>query len=236
MSERWRVLITGPTRGLDEWAGAARDAGWEPELWPLLEVLPSAAPLRPARLPDWIAVTSGNVLAALEEAAAHDARLKKVPLAVVGEASAERLFQAGWTPELVPRPGAAHARGLAELIIAETRQGAHVLWPRGARATELGQLLERSGRTVEAPIVYDVRALRHAGAPPHADVVFFASPSAVRAWLASRPAWIPAAIAMGWTTFDALLAAEHAFSTTLPLASPDPAALGVCLSSFVPSE
>lgn len=232
----WSVLITGPLRGRSAWIEAAHTAGWEAVEYPLLTVAPKEAGPWPAQTPDWIAITSSSVIPALEAAAARDPELKAVPLAVVGESSAERLYQAGWTPRVVPPAGASHAHGLANALVAEAAPGARVAWPHGARATELGDLLTEAGFQVEAPVVYDVETVEHPAPPPRTDAVFFASPSAVQAWLDLDTGFAPAGIAIGWTTLDALLESDDRFSMSLPLAAPEPAALRLALESFLPSE
>lgn len=234
--DSWSVLITGPLRGRSAWIEAAHTAGWEAIEYPLLDVAPQAAGPWPAQPPDWIAVTSSSAIPALEAAAARAPELKSVPLAVVGESSAERLYQAGWTPRVVPPAGASHAHGLAEALIAEAAPGARIAWPHGARATELGDLLVEAGFEVEAPVVYDVETVQHHQAPPRTDAVFFASPSAVQAWLDLDTGFVPAGLAIGWTTLDALLESDAHFSMSLPLAAPEPAALRLALESFLPSE
>lgn len=237
MSESsWSVLITGPLRGRPGWIEAAATAGWEAHEYPLLQVVPKNPGAWPAQSPDWIAITSSSAIPALEAAAARDPELKAVPLAVVGEASAERLYQAGWTPRIVPPAGASHAHGLADAIIAEAPPGARIAWPHAARATELGELLMEAGFEVEAPVVYDVEPVQHEGPPPRTDAVFFASPSAVQAWLELDTGFAPAGLAIGWTTLDALLQADQSFSMSLPLVAPEPQALRLALESFLPSE
>lgn len=236
MSGSWSVLITGPLRDREDWLAAAREAGWEPHEWPLLGIVDKDPGDWPLSRPDWIAVTSSSAIPALEAAAQRDLTLKQVPLAVVGTSSAERLYQAGWTPELVPGPGANQAHGLADLLIEEAVPEARVLWPHAARASELGELLLAAGLRLEAPVVYDVEPVLHLGPPPRTDAVFFASPSAVQAWLELKADFQPAGLGIGWTTLDALLEVDQHFSMSLPLLSPDPAALRLALESFLPSE
>ena len=235
MSDSWSVLVTGPLRGREEWIQAAQEAGWDAHDWPLLEVADQDPRNWPAQRPDWICITSSSAIPSLEAAAQRDPSLKQVPLAVVGEASAERLYQAGWTPRVVPPAGGSHAVGLAQALLEETEPESRILWPHGARATELGQLLADAGHRVEDPTVYDVAPVHHAGRPPRTDAVFFASPSAVEAWLQGEPDFQPAGLAIGWTTLDALLEADEHFSMGLPLAAPDPSALRLALESFHPS-
>ncbi len=237
MSETsWSVLVTGPLRNRSDWLEAAASAGWEAHEYPLLQVAPKNPGAWPSQTPDWIAITSSSAIPALEAAAARDPELKAVPLAVVGETSAERLYQAGWTPRIVPPAGASHAHGLADAILAEAAPGARIAWPHGARATELGELLDGAGFDVEAPVVYDVETVQHPEPPPRTDAVFFASPSAVQAWLELDTGFAPAGLAIGWTTLDELLQADENFSMSLPLVAPEPQALRLALESFLPSE
>lgn len=235
MSDVWSVLVTGPASHPEPWLAAAREAGWEPTHWPLLECVEGPDMIPDDVKPDWIAITSSNAIPTLEAAAAAKPLLKKVPLAVVGQATAERLYQAGWEPRIVPAPGASHARGLAQALLAECNANCTVLWPRSVRASEFGDLLSEAGHTVVDPAVYDVQP-RAVDAAPRTDVVFFASPSAVQAWIAMGSDWKPAVLAIGWTTFEAVLEHAEHFSITVPLAAPEPNAFGQALESFVPTE
>ena len=78
--------------------------------------------------------------------------------------------------------------------------------------------------------------IAHSAPAPRTDAVFFASPSAVEVWLAAKPDFAPAALAIGWTTLDALLENDEHFSMSLPLAAPEPHALRLALESFLPSD
>lgn len=236
MNDQWTVLLTGPLRSPAAWTQAALSAGWKAIEYPLLQLVHKEPAPWPEQRPDWIAITSSSAIPALENAGQRDPGLKSIPLAVVGEASAERLFQAGWTPKLVPPAGASHAHGLAEALIEQAGPDARVLWPHGARATELGELLMDAGLAIETPIVYDVEPIVQSAPPPRTDAVFFASPSAVATWLELDIDFAPAGLAIGWTTLDALLEAGERFSISLPLAAPEPQALRLALESFLPSE
>ncbi|MCP3914841.1 MAG: uroporphyrinogen-III synthase [bacterium] len=236
MSDVWRVLVTGPVTGLEDWLAVARDVGWEAHALPLVRVVPVDAPeLDAVPLPDWIAVTSSNALGPLVRASATRSELRGVRLAAIGDATAERALQAGLNPVLIPPGGGATAAGLARELVAASAEGTRVLWPRGDKAHELGEALRAAGRVVDDPIVYRTEPVAISGAVPEADAVFFASPSAVRSWVSSAPSLRPAAIAIGWTTYDELLASEQHFSTLLPLTEPSTAAFRLALESFFPS-
>jgi uroporphyrinogen-III synthase len=234
VSEYWHVLITGPVVGLESWVRAASEAGWRATALPLIEVEATGTPAfaNGAPRPDWIAVTSSNALDAL--AAAGDS-LAGLPLCCVGEATARRAAELGLGEARLPAPGAQDADGLASTLIDHAQPGQRVLWPRGDRARRFGERLEAAGLVVDAPVVYRTRAVDLQGDLPEADAVFFASPSAVEAWTAHEQRAAPAAIAIGWTTYDALERVADRFSMVLPLAQPSPASLQDCLRSFFPS-
>lgn len=237
-SEHWRVLVTGPVDGLEHWTDAAERAGWEAIALPLLEVHATGAepPGEGAPPPDWIAVTSASALPWLAGAVAARPALARVPLACVGEATGRRAVELGLPEPRLPRPGAQDARGLAETLVAAATQGQRVLWPRGDRARDFGERLAEAGLVVDAPVVYRVVERPPAEPPPRADAVFFASPSAVRVWTAERRGFTPAALAIGWTTYDALEPFAERFSVRLPLALPSVEAFADALRSFFPSE
>jgi len=238
MNEPWRVLITGPASGLERWAKAAEQVGWEVEKLPLVaieetgnEVLAADAPL-----PDWVAITSASALPALARAVLARPTLGRQPLVCVGQATAERAMELGLPEPRLPEPGAQNAAGMATTLIGNANAGERVLWPRGDRSDEFGEQLVQAGFLVDAPIVYRTTLLHLKQEPPFTDAVFFASPSAVTAWCAEERTTMPAAIAMGWTTYDALEPVADHFSMLLPLAMPSLASFQDCLRSFFPSE
>lgn len=235
-----RILVTGPVQSLEDYAAAARESDWEAVELPLLEIRPRE--LDPADLPaelltgapDLICITSSNALDALATLAE---RWPGVRCAVVGEATAARVAQAGFELAGEPAPGAAQ---LAERLVAELPAGAHVLWPRGSLAHDLGATLRAAGLCVTDPVVYATLPRPVDGPVPAADAVLFASPSAVRRWLELEQAneseedgSPPTAIAIGPTTLDAIHALpEGTFPAVLSLLEPSPAALRSCLESL----
>lgn len=237
MSDVWHVLVTGPVAGPEPWLAAAREAGWKATHLPLVRIEELDAPAWDGpEPPDWIAVTSSSALAPLVRACEARPDLREASFCCVGEATARRAQELGLPEPLVPPPGAQDAAGLARTLTADAPAGVRVLWPRGDRAAAFGQALEEAGFEVRAPVVYRTALVELTEEPPDCDAVFFASPSAVRAWRAEERAAAPAAIAIGWTTYDALDQVAHRFSMTLPLATPAPESLRDCLRSFFPSE
>lgn len=238
MSEPWSVLITGPASGLERWAKAAEQVGWRAETLPLVTIEETGNEVlsADADLPDWVAITSANALPALARAALARPALSQQPLVCVGQATAERAMELGLPEPRLPAPGAQNAAGLAATLLEHATPGERVLWPRGDRSRDFGQRLEQAGLLVQDPVVYHTTLLPLEREPPSTDAVFFASPSAVCAWRAEERTALPAAIAMGWTTYDALEPLAERFSMILPLATPSLASFQDCLQSFIPSE
>lgn len=234
----WHVLVTGPVAGLDEWVRAAGDAGWRATPHPLVNVEPTGEPLLSSGdpTPTWIALTSSSAVAPLAAALVGRADLADVRLCCVGDSTAKYAVEAGLPQPVVPVPGAQDARGLAQTLIEHAKPDDRILWPRGDRTREFGELLEAAGLEVAAPIVYRTVAREPAPLPSSYDAVFFASPSAVSAWCAHEPSGAPAAIAIGWTTLESIEPHSHLFSMALPLAAPSTSSFQDCLRSFFPSE
>jgi len=175
-----RVLVTGPLESSSDYAEAARRAGWEPFEWPLLRIVPHrhdvAALL--ARRFDWICVTSSSALSFLGDLGPAESSLRSVPCAVVGERSGRRARELGFTIDLV----AASATELCNELARRAPGGAHVLWPRGHLSDEVADELRRCSFSVDDPVVYAALPLERSSIPPATEAIFFASPSAVRAW------------------------------------------------------
>jgi uroporphyrinogen III methyltransferase/synthase len=139
---------------------------------------------------DWVAFTSAN---AVRRAAAllRDGRsLGTARLAAVGRPTADALASVHLVADLVAeRAGAA---GLLDALAAPPEGGGRVLFPRSASAgSALGDGLRAKGWAVDEVDAYRTVA---AGPPPSAlvdaaggaDVVIFASPSSLAAYLAAR--------------------------------------------------
>lgn len=220
------LLLTGPITSKKPWLAAAEEAGWAPIDFPLVEVHDLDADLveRIDGLPDWIAVTSSSALGALERAIDALPELRSVPAAVVGAATAERVAALGLSVRVGPEAG---AEPLADALIAAGSPGNVVLWPRGSLSDALAIVLREAGWSVIDEVVYET-VLLDSGEVPPSRAVFFASPSAVEAYVArgARATPPPTAIAIGPTTARALQEiAPEAFSDTISLAEPAPQAL-----------
>jgi uroporphyrinogen-III synthase len=219
------ILITGPTSGLEHYAEAARGAGWEPILAPLLRIEQLDVKLEQglAAEPDWICVTSSNALFSLEACAQ---RWSRVPCAAMGQNTSGRLRELGFRVEI---EGARTGAELASSLLPRLAPGAHVLWPRGELATELASILREHGAEVSAPVVYRTLEREDHDPLPAADAAFLASPSTVRAfnrrWDAARGRML-FALVIGAVTSRALDAdgAQH-FERVVTLADPTPQAL-----------
>lgn len=224
-----RVLITGPIAELPRWADAARAQGWEPVVYPLLEVRYRIVhlALELEEEPDWICVTSKHSIRFLEE---HREELASVPCAAVGAATARRLEAAGFEVRLI---GPRAAADLAERLLERRDRPKHVLWPRGSISDELEHILRERGVRVCAPVVYETNERLDAGSLPRADVAFFASPSAVRAYtrrVAMGESMSPIAVSIGPATGRSLASPDTTtFERVIELEDPTPEDFGLCL-------
>ncbi|MFN0244970.1 MAG: uroporphyrinogen-III synthase [Planctomycetota bacterium] len=236
MSAR-RVLVTGPVESLSDYSRAAAAAGWEPIELPLLEIefvdLDAASACAGAF--DRIVITSSTALRFVEAALLARPKLCGVRASVVGERTADKARALGLAAVDSP---ARDVDDLARGLLDEIPKGARVLWPHGDQSDALAHALRSIGVDVVDPVVYRVRPTRDAAPPPAADAVFFASPSAIRAWLA-RAAHAndspTVAIAIGRTTHHALLAETAlAFFDTISLPMPTPEAFAHVLGHLDP--
>jgi uroporphyrinogen-III synthase len=227
-----RVLITGPIEGAADYARAAEEAGWVAIELPVLavETMRVDVPTLARARYDWICITSSSALEFLTEAAREFPEITGVPCAVVGARTAERLHALGFTLGI---PATSDAAALADALAQHEARGARVLWPRGSISDELAHRLRALHFDVSDPVVYTTRELASRARAPATDAVFFASPSAVRAWFSAAggdSSSARTAIAIGRTTFDALLAeTEAAFFDTISLPEPTPAAFALVL-------
>ncbi len=238
MNDVWHVLVTGPVANLNEWVRAAGEVGWQATPYPLVSIEPTGEPIlgEGEPTPTWIALTSSSAVEPLAQALSGRADLDSLRLCCVGESTARCAIEAGLPQPVMPAPGAQDASGLARTLIEHAKPGDRVLWPRGDRSREFGDQLEASGLVVSAPTVYRTVACEPEPLPTSFDAVFFASPSAVTAWCSQGQSGTPAAIAIGWTTHEALEAHTHLFSMAIPLATPSTRSFQDCLQSFFPSE
>lgn len=222
-----RISITGPVERTAEYAEAARRARWAPIELPLLRIAVREAEVAARDMEgcELACVTSSNALSALDGV--------RLPALVVGGATSERARAMGLSVSAV----AADAGDLARIVLALVPRPMQVLWPRGDQSDELARQLRAHGIRVIDPVVYASVPVAPSELPD-CEAVFFASPSAVRAWLAHPSARTHAArvaIAIGPTTVSALHSATGArFEAILSLREPSPSALEEALDELAP--
>ncbi|HTQ71976.1 MAG TPA: uroporphyrinogen-III synthase [Acidocella sp.] len=144
-----RLLVTRPEPGASATAQRLAGMGHAPVVLPCLAVTPLPARLPPH--PAALVVTSGQAVPALP------ARLHDVPVFCVGDATAAKLRQAGFT-RVESAQGDAEA--LARLIIARNIPGLHVLTVGERHGQKLAVDLRQAGFSVLRRRVYKVTPLR----------------------------------------------------------------------------
>lgn len=224
-----RICLTGPAapRAAKRWIDAVHVAGgWTPLHFPLVKI--AAVGIRPSGvglLPSMVAVTSQNALPALRRLWEERTDVRNAPHAAVGVATARAMRSLGVDPVIVGPAEESGAASLADEIVKATDVGQTVLWARGDRATELRERLVVEGRRVEDPVAYRTETILDAILPGHLSAAFFASPSAVDAWMRTPDAPRVAAIAIGPTTHMALAPEYARFTRILRLPTPTPKCL-----------
>jgi uroporphyrinogen-III synthase len=190
-----RLLLTRPADHSDAWARAFAAAGAEVIAYPTVEVVPppswEALDEALARLPeyDWLVFTSAAAvrfaLARLPPTVTIGPRPR---VAAVGTETARVLEARGVTVSLMPedqrQDGLVEALGVA---LGELAPGTRVLFPQaiGGREELRNALLGR-GCVVDVVPASQTVPRRDLAPPPPFDVATFASPSALRAFVAVR--------------------------------------------------
>jgi uroporphyrinogen III methyltransferase/synthase len=183
-----RVLLTGSEDLLPQAIGAVHDYGGQPVPLPLIRLVPepaAAAALRELARYDWLVLTSPaavRCLMALLAEARQD--LRRLPrLLVCGAGTADALRRHGLTPDAVPTSHYS-AEAMLELARQVIAPGARVLRLRSDRAEPtVAETLTAAGARVDDVVLYRNEPVPHDRLPP-SEVVFFASASAVDAWVA----------------------------------------------------
>ena len=220
----WRVLVTRPTDQAQTFARALSQAGAVPVVYPTIELgpPPSWGPLDAAlaRIDTgaygWLVFTSPSAVTFALDHAPTLARALATPgaprVAAVGSETARALRERGVPVALVPEDQ--RQEGLVAGLVAgfgALAAGTRILFPQAIGGRELlREQLEARGAVVEVVPVSETRARPLPDAPPPFDVATFASPSALRAFVAGRTAaaLVGKVVAViGPTTRDAALAA-----------------------------
>lgn len=155
-----RVLVTRPREQASDLTAGLEALGAQVVHLPLIAIGPPAdwSPLDQALAAltgfDWVALTSGNAVAAVfDRLVSKGLPVPAVRWAVVGSRTAEALRERGPEPELIAEP--ATAERLGELMAEQGVAGQRVLFPRSDRARDvLPQLLHAAGAEVVSPVAY----------------------------------------------------------------------------------
>jgi len=186
---RWPVVVTRDEPGDGPLARDLRGLGLSVLSWPVIRIRPAAdaAPLRDAlrRITEfhWIVFTSPHAVAAV--VALLPAPPAGVPVAAVGESTAQALRDAGWPVALVPAQH--YAAALVAALAPRLSPGSRVLFPAGSRSlptlpaelSALGVAVTRVEAYRTEAAALDLPACRALVARAAIGAVTFTSPSAV---------------------------------------------------------
>ncbi|AKR48873.1 MULTISPECIES: uroporphyrinogen-III synthase [Acetobacter] len=185
------VIITRPEPGLSETMAAVADAGWLPLASPALVVQRYTLRL-PKKLPAAILLTSGQAVSAVV-AAAQQAKALDIPVYAVGDRTAQRARDAGFTHV---KSADGDARALVALL--QTHQqpecGSLLLCSGAGQGVELAAWCRQAGFKVVRRVVYAAKPIQHINAQTctaiqtaKVAVVLFFSAESAAGWLAALP-------------------------------------------------
>jgi uroporphyrinogen III methyltransferase/synthase len=194
-----RVLITRPLAQADDFATLLWEAGAEPIVAPTIAIgppddpAPAEAALTDLRDYAWVVFTSRNgvdACFAMLDARGRDARaFGDVRIAAIGPKTAQALAERGIVVDFMPTHYV--NEDVAAGLLERTAAGDRVLLFRAQEAREvLPDTLREHGRNVDVVAAYATRPVvdaRIADDVAGADIITFASASAVRGLLANLP-------------------------------------------------
>lgn len=208
-----RVLLTCSESLLEKAATCVIDLGGVPVLRPLIRLTPcvdALAAIRRLAEYDWVVLTSPSAVHLfVGHVRKEGIDMRSLPkLMACGPGSCAAFRQHGLYPELSP-PMDYSAEGLAEVLRRQPFEGQRVLRLRSEKAGALlADVLREKGASVDDVQLYTNEAVCYPSSPQF-DAVFFASASAVEAFMAQWPAALldgKAAVTIGKPTTTALKA------------------------------
>ncbi|KDE19500.1 uroporphyrinogen-III synthase [Acetobacter aceti 1023] len=185
------VIVTRPEPGLSETMAAVADAGWLPLASPALVVQRHTLRL-PHKLPAAILLTSGQAVSAVAHAA-QQAKALDIPVYAVGDRTAQRARDAGFT-----HVKSADGDARALVVLLQTHQqpqcGSLLLCSGAGQGVELAAWCRQVGFKVVRRVVYAAKSIQHINAQTSAAiqaanvaVVLFFSAESAASWLAALP-------------------------------------------------